>query len=51
MTRDEKIDFIVDYYNEHFKCQKLVYGETIDRSKVAELTDEQLDDFIKQNCK
>ena len=51
MTREEKINFIIDYYNEHFKWQKLVYDQYIDRSKVEALTDEQLDEFIKNNCK
>lgn len=51
MTREEKIQFIIDYYNNHFKWQKLVYDQEIDRKKVESLTDEQLDDFIKRNCK
>ena len=50
MTRGQKIDFIVDYYNEHFKWQKLVYDQEIDREKVAQLTDSQLDSFIEKNC-
>ena len=51
MTRNEKVDFIIDYYNEHFKWQKFVYDQYIDRSKVEALTDDQLDDFILKNCK
>ena len=51
MTREEMIDFIIDYYNEHFKFQKFVYDMYIDRSKVEELTDEQLKDFIEKNCR
>lgn len=51
MTREEKVDYIIDYYNEHFKFQKFVYDMYIDRNLVEKLTDEQLDDFIKENCK
>lgn len=51
MTREEKIQFIIDYYNDHFKWQKLVYDQEIDRKKVEALTDEQLDNFIERNCK
>lgn len=51
MTKQEKVDYIINYYNSHFKWQKLVYGQEIDRAKVEEMTDEQLNDFIKNNCK
>ena len=51
MTKKEKVDFIVKYYNDHFKWQRLVYDQEIDRSKVEALTEQQLDDFIEKNCK
>lgn len=51
MTKQEKVQFIIDYYNEHFKWQRLVYDQEIDRTKVEAMTDEQLDNFIKANCK
>ena len=51
MNREEKIQFIIDYYNEHFKWQKLIYGQEIDRTKVEKMADTELDDFIKKYCK
>lgn len=51
MTHSEKVDFIVKYYEDHFKWQMLIHDQYIDRSKVDALTDEQLDDFINRNCK
>lgn len=51
MTKNEKIAVIIDYYNNHFKWQKLIYGQEIDRAKVEAMTEEELDDFIKNNCK
>lgn len=51
MTRNQMIDYIVDYYNDHFKWQKLVYGQEIDRSKVEAMSNQQLIDFINANCK
>ena len=50
MTRQEKINYIVDYFNKHFKWQKLVNNWEIDRSKIEALSDKQLDNFIKYNC-
>lgn len=51
MTKQEKVDLIIDYYNSHFKWQKLVYGQEIDKAKVEAMTEEELDNFIKENCK
>lgn len=51
MNRQDKINYIVDYYNSHFKWQKLVYGQQIDIDKVKALTDDELDAFITENCK
>ena len=51
MTRNEKINLIIKYYDDHFKFQKFVYDQYIDRKLVEKLSDEELDEFIKQNCK
>lgn len=51
MTREEKVDFIINYFNENFKWQKLVYDWEIDRAKVEKMSDEELDNFINKNCK
>ena len=51
MTREEKVNFIINYFNKNFKWQKLVYDWEIDRAKVEALTDEELDKFIAKNCK
>lgn len=51
MTRTEKVDYIIRYYNEHFKWQRLVLDQEIDRTKVEAMSDEQLDNFIAENCK
>lgn len=50
-THNELVDYIVDYYNEHFKWQKLIYDEYIDRNLVDKMTDKYLRNFIKENCK
>lgn len=51
MTRQEKINYIVNYFNENFKWQKLVNDWEIDKSKVESLSDEELDNFITNHCK
>ena len=51
MTHKEMVDYIVNYYNEHFKFQKFVYDEYIDRNLVDQLSDQELADFIEKNCK
>lgn len=51
MTHSQKVDSIVKYYNDHFKWQKLVYDQEIDRKKVEAMTTEQIDNFIINNCK
>ena len=51
MTRQEMVDFIIEYYNEHFKFQKLVYDMYIDRDLVEQLSDKELEKFIDENCK
>ena len=51
MTRQEKINYIIDYFNKHFKWEKLVNDWEIDKSKVESLSDEDLDNFITNHCK
>ena len=51
MTRQEKINCIIDYFNDYFKWQKLVNDWEIDKSKVESLSDEDLDNFITNHCK
>ena len=51
MTRQEKINYIIDYFNDYFKWQKLVNDWEIDKSKVEALSDEDLDNFITNHCK
>jgi len=51
MNRQDKIKLIIEYFNEHFKFQKLIYGWRIDISKFNALTDKELDKFIAENCK
>lgn len=51
MTHSQKVDFIVKYYNDNFKWQKLVYDQEIDREKVEVMTTGQIDNFIINNCK
>jgi len=43
MTRQEKINQLVQIYNEQRKWQKLIYDECLDMDKVNVLTDEELD--------
>lgn len=47
MTRQEKINYIIDYFNEHFKWQKLFEGWEIDKSKLEKSSDKELDDLIE----
>lgn len=51
MSHEELVDYIVDYYNEHFKWQKLVMDKYIDRDLVNSMSNEELKDFITNNCK
>lgn len=51
MTRQEKINYIADYFNECFKWKKLLYGWEIDRAKIEALSDKELDNFITYNCR
>lgn len=47
MTRQEKINYIVDYFNEHFKWQKLFEGWEIDKSKLKKASNKELDNLIE----
>lgn len=47
MTRQEKINYIIDYFNAHFKWQKLFEGWEIDKSKLEKASDKELDDLIE----
>lgn len=51
MTKKEKVDLIINYYNEHFKFQKLVLGQEIDKAKIEAMSEQELDRFIAENCK
>lgn len=47
MTRQDKINYIIDYFNAHFKWQKLFEGWEIDKSKLEKSSDKELDDLIE----
>lgn len=46
-TRQEKINRLVDIYNQTRRFQKLIYGEELDMDKVNALTDAELDAILK----
>lgn len=51
MTKEELIRKIKDYFDGHYKFQKLVYGWKLDMDKLNNLTIEELEKFYRENCK
>lgn len=51
MTKQELIKKIKDYFDEHFKFQKLIYGIKFDEEAANKLSYEKLLRFYEENCK
>ena len=50
MTKQELIKKIKDYFNEHFKFQKLVYDWQFDEEAANKMSYEELLKFYEENC-
>lgn len=51
MTKEQLIQKIKDYFDSHFKFQKLVYNWELDTTKLENFSIEELKKFYEENCK